>query len=85
MRTRAGALPWCGGERLVVVLDAAGREPWIRAESDKGGVVEVGVPPVAGEVNRARWALGALAFSPLFDGVSRAAVRGQVWARIEEP
>lgn len=74
-----------GAGRLVVVLDATGREPWIRAASDKGGVVEVGVPPHADEVSRARWALGALAFSPLFDGVSRAAVRGQAWARVEEP
>lgn len=74
-----------GAERLVVVLDAAGREPWLRAESDKGGVVEVGVPPLADEANRTRWVLGALAFSPLFDRVSRAAVRWQPWARIEEP
>ena len=74
-----------GAGRLVVVLDAAGREPWIRAEPEKGGAVEVGVPPLADEANRARWVLGALAFSPLFDKVSRAAVRGQVWARIEEP
>ena len=73
-----------GADRLVVVLDAAGREPWIRAEPGKRGVVEVGVPPVTDEVMRVRWALGALAFSPLFDGVSRAAVRGQAWARIEE-
>lgn len=73
-----------GAARLVVLLDAAGREPWIRAELGKGGVVEIGLPTIEDEVIRARWALGALAFSALFDHVSRAAVRGQVWARIEE-
>lgn len=73
-----------GAGRLVVVLDAVGREPWIRAElGGKGGVVEIGVPPVTDEVSRARWALGALAYSPLFDPVARAAVRGRAWARIE--
>jgi len=66
-----------GADRLVVVLDAAGRAPSIRAEPGKNGVVEVGVPTVTDETARVRWALGALAFSPLFDGVARAAVRGQ--------
>ena len=73
-----------GGERLIVLLDAADREPWIRAEPGKNGVVEVGVPSVRDKVIRVRWALGALAFSRLFDSVSRAAVRGQAWARTEE-
>ena len=48
-----------GGERLIVLLDAADREPWIRAEPGKNGVVEVGVPSVRDKVIRVRWALGA--------------------------
>jgi hypothetical protein len=74
-----------GAGRLAVVLDAGDQEPWIRAEQDKGGVVEIGVPPLLDDVTRARWALGALAYSGLFDRVARAATRGQAWARIEEP
>lgn len=76
--------PGDGSGRLIVVLDAIGREPWIRAEHGTGAVVEVGVPPVEDDVSRARWALGALAYSPLFDPVARTAVRGQDWSRIEE-
>lgn len=74
-----------GSDRLAVVIDAGGQEPWIRAEHEKGGVVEIGVPPFEDDVACARWVLGALAYSPLFDKVARAAVRGQAWSRIEEP
>lgn len=83
------ALAVCGGtgawtERLVVLRDARSPETsWIRAEPGEWGAVEIGVPSIACSVRRARWALGAMAFTSLFDQVARATVCGRFWARIE--
>lgn len=73
-------------QRTIILIDAGSRDPWIRAEPGDWGAVEIGVPTLGGsEVRRARWALGALAFSTLFDQVARATVAGKEWARIEMP
>ena len=72
-------------QRPVILCDAApDGEPWIRAEPGDWNAVEVGLPPLPNNVARARWALGALAFA-VFDGVARASVAGQPWARIAQP
>ena len=72
-------------KRPVVIVEAGAAEPWIRAEPGDWGAVEIGVPPISNELRRARWVLGALAFSALFDQVARATVAGKEWARIEKP
>jgi hypothetical protein len=68
---------------LLRVLDAD-QEPWLRAEREDYGAVELGVPALGGDpIAQARWALGCLAFSPLLDPVARATCRGKAWARID--
>ena len=58
----AGLGAWA--KRLVRLIDAdADAVPWIGAETGGWGAVEMGVPPAPDPVERARWALGALAFS----------------------
>lgn len=82
-RTRCEAFgSWT--QRLIVMHDAEGREPWLLAEPGDWGAVEIGVPSLGSTVAKARWALGALAFV-LFDGVARATLQGKEWARIERP
>lgn len=46
--------------------------------------MEIGVPSLKSDRERARWALGAMAFM-LFDGVARASIAGEPWARIARP
>jgi len=72
-------------KRPVMLVDAGAQDPWIRAEPGDWGAVEIGVPPLGSEIRMARWALGALAFSALFDQVARATVAGKEWAKIERP
>ena len=72
-------------KRPVIVVDAGVADPWIRAEPGDWGAVEIGVPTMVSEIRRARWALGALAFSALFDQVARATIAGKEWACIEKP
>lgn len=70
--------------RPVILLEVApGAKPWIQAEPGGWGAVQIGVPRTKGSKHAARWALGALAYSGLFDQVARASVFGQDWARIE--
>jgi hypothetical protein len=71
-------------QRLVIVREAGNAPPWIHAEPGDWNAVEIGVPPLKDDKARARWALGAMAFA-LFDGVARASVASQPWARIERP
>jgi hypothetical protein len=71
-------------QRPVVVREAGRTPPWIHAEPGDWNAVEIGVPPLKSAQARARWALGAMAFA-LFDGVARASVAGQPWARIQRP
>lgn len=72
-------------QRPVIVRDADESTAWVHAEPGDWNAVEIGVPPLkGGDVARARWALGAMAFA-LFDGVARASIAGQPWARIEHP
>jgi hypothetical protein len=60
-----------------------GQEPWLRAEHEDYGAVEVGVPPLADDaVEQARWALGCLAYSSLRDPVALASCRRQDWVRV---
>lgn len=74
--------PWT--QRLVMVHSAGERQPWVHAEPGDWNAVEIGAPVSKDEVALARWALGALAFM-LFDGVARASIAGEPWARIERP
>ena len=71
-------------QRLVVVRDAGEAQPWIHAEPGDWNPVEIGVPPLKTDADRARWALGAMAFV-VFDGVARASIAGEPWAKIERP
>lgn len=72
-------------QRQVIVQEAKDSTPWIFAEPGDWNAVEIGVPALkGGDVARARWALGAMAFA-LFDGVARASIAGEPWARIERP
>lgn len=74
--------PWT--QRPVIVRNAGHAPPWIHAEPGDWNAVEIGAPPLKTRTARARWALGALAFA-LFDGVARASIAGQPWAKIERP
>lgn len=68
---------------VVLHVIEAGKEPWLRAEREDYGAVEVGVPSLAGNaIEQARWALGCLAYSPLRDPVALASCRRQDWARV---
>jgi hypothetical protein len=70
-------------QRPVVLRVLDGQEPWLRAEREDCGAVEIGVPQLDGNtVDQARWALGCMAYSPLRDLVALASCRGQPWARI---
>lgn len=71
-------------QRPVVISKASDSPPWVNAEPGDWATVEIGVPPLGNDVKEARWALGVLAFV-IFDGVARASVHGQEWARIEKP
>lgn len=73
-------------ERPVRLILAGASQPgWIYAEPGSGGAVEIGVPANQTTVKaQARWALGALAYV-LFDGVARASIAKQPWAKIERP
>ena len=65
-----------------VVIRASGESLRILAEPGDWGAVEITVPAsVKTERAQARLALGALAYSTLFDGVARASVAGQKWSR----
>lgn len=60
-----------------------GQEPWIRAEVEDYGAVELGVPSLGGSAtDQARWALGCMAYSPLRDLVALASCSGQPWAPV---
>ena len=68
-----------------VVIHSNGATVRVVAEPGDWGAVEVTVPAaVRSEKNRARLALGALAYS-LFDGVARASVAGHAWSRAAIP
>ncbi len=68
-----------------VVIRAAGESIRVVAEPGDWGMVEITVPAsVQSEQERARLALGALAYS-LFDGVARASVAGHEWSRAALP
>lgn len=71
-------------QRPVIVRDAGHATPWIHAEPGEWNAVEIGVPSLKSDRERARWALGAMAFM-LFDGVARASIAGEPWARIARP
>jgi hypothetical protein len=73
---------WTQRPVVLHVLEGA-LAPWLRAEREDYGAVEIGVPPLDGSaVEQARWALGCLAYSPLRDLVALASCKGQHWARI---
>jgi hypothetical protein len=68
---------------VVLQVIEAGQEPWLRAEREADGAVQIGVPPLADDaVEQARWALGCLAYSPLRDAVALASCRRQDWAPV---
>lgn len=74
--------PWT--QRLVIVRNAGSKAPWIHVEPGDWNAVEIGAPPMPDETARAQWALGAMAFA-VFDGVARASIAGEHWAKIECP
>ena len=68
-----------------VVIRAQGAAIRANAEPGDWGAVEVVVPGnVRSERERARLALGVLAYS-LFDGVARASIAGCAWSRAAMP
>lgn len=69
-------------ERPVCVYGGSGYR--IEAEPGGYGVVRIQVPAQLGEVERARHALAAMAYS-LMDGVAREVVRGAAWAKPAKP
>jgi len=69
-------------ERPLIIVDGA--EPSIISEPGDWGVVKIVVPSGLPPRERARWALGAMAYA-LFDGVARASVARQDWTKVASP
>ncbi len=68
-----------------VVIRAVGDRVRVAAEPGDWGTVAITVPAaIHSEQERARLALGALAYS-LFDGVARASISGHAWSRAAMP
>ena len=69
-------------QRPLMVLE--GEAPSITSEPSDWGVVKIVAPLGLTQRNRARWALGAMAYA-LFDGVARASIANQNWTRVALP
>ena len=75
---------WVNREIVVRQANAPGDESIICEPGDWQKVLITTPVGVANGQARARWALGALAFA-IFDGVARASIAGQPWARAAMP
>ena len=75
---------WVNREIIVQQAAAQGEESIVCEPGDWQKVLVVTPVDVGSDRARARWALGALAFA-VFDGVARASIAGQPWARAALP
>ena len=75
---------WVNREIVMRRADAPGDECIIREPGDWQKVMVVTPVGVAATRAQARWVLGALAYA-VFDGVARASIAGQPWARAALP
>ena len=75
---------WVNREIVVRQANAPGEESIVCEPGDWQKVLITTPVGVANDQARARWALGALAFA-IFDGVARASIAGQAWARAAMP
>jgi hypothetical protein len=75
---------WVNREIIVVRASEPGEESIVCEPGDWQKVLIATPANCAGEVASARWALGALAYA-VFDGVARASIAGQAWARAAVP
>ena len=75
---------WVNREIVVRQANAPGDESIVCEPGDWQKVLIATPVGVASDQARARWALGALAFA-VFDGVARASIAGQPWARAAMP
>lgn len=75
---------WVNREIVVRQANASAEESIVCEPGDWQKVLIATPIGVANDQARARWALGALAFA-IFDGVARASIAGQPWARAAMP